>query len=92
MFWNSLYNLLLLLSNNATYSILKSAGLGLVTYTLTTEFFEVLIQKTQSQMNHFEYVALLGLIGFDDAVGIIFGAILTRISLNASKVFLIKTD
>lgn len=91
MFWNSLYNLLLLLSNNATYAIFKAFGLGFATYYLSSQFLESMINRTQQHMNQFEYVQLLGLMGVDDAMSIIFGAVLTRLSLNASKVFLIKT-
>lgn len=89
--WGTLYNLLDVLANNTVRSILTAMGLGLTTFYISSEFLQRMIAYAQSHMNHFEYVGLIGLLGIDDGLSIIFSAVLTRISLNANKVFLVKT-
>lgn len=89
--WGTLYNLLDVLANNTVRSILTAMGLGLTTFYLSNEFFQQMIAYAQAHMNNFEYVGLIGLLGVDDGLSIIFGAVLTRLSLNANKVFLVKT-
>lgn len=92
MFYAIFYKMLDLFANNTFYGIMKALGLGFTTYMISEALFEQLFRYVQANMNNFEYVALIGLIGVDDGLSIIFGAIMTRVSMNASKVFLIKTD
>lgn len=92
MFFGIFYKLLDLFANNAFYSIMKALGLGFTTFIISEALFEQMFRYVQSNMNNFEYVALIGLIGVDDGLSIIFGAIVTRISMNASKVFLTRVS
>lgn len=86
------YKLLSLVGSNTFYAIMKAMGLGLTVMYITQAAFEQMFRHMQAQMNNFEYVQLLGLIGVDDGLSIIFGAIMTRVSMNASKVFLTRNE
>ncbi len=83
--WKILYNVLDVFANNSVRSLITSMGIGVVSgasaYILLTEY----INNAISQASTMPMIGLLGMFGLDTALSITFGAILTRGSLEASK-------
>lgn len=83
--WKILYNVLDVFANNSVRSLITSMGIGVVSgasaYILLTEY----INNSISQASTMPMIGLLGMFGLDTALSITFGAILTRGSLEASK-------
>jgi len=85
-----LYKLLDVFSNNTVRNLMSSLGIGIMSgagiYILITQF----INQAISQAYNLPFLGLLGLFGIDKALAIIFGAVLTRASMEATNVSLYK--
>lgn len=83
--WKILYNVLDVFANNSVRSLITSMGIGVISgasaYVLLSEY----INSAISQASTMPMLGLLSMFGLDTALSITFGAILTRGSLEASK-------
>lgn len=83
--WKILYNLLDVFANNSVRSLITGLGLGVVSgagaYVLLSQY----IDSAVSQASSMPMLGVMSLFGIDTALSINFGAILTRGSLEASK-------
>lgn len=83
--WRILYNVLDLFANNSARSLLTSLGIGLVSATAVSVLLSQYIDTALSQASTMPLLGLLGLFGIDTALSILLGAVLTRASIEASK-------
>ena len=83
--WRILYNVLDLFANNSARALLTSLGIGLVSATAVSVLLSEYIDSALSQAASMPFLGLLGLFGIDTAISLLFGAVLTRASIEASK-------
>lgn len=83
--WRILYNVLDLFANNSARALLTSLGIGLVSATAVSVLLSQYIDTALSQASTMPLLGLLGLFGIDKALSILLGAVLTRASIEASK-------
>lgn len=83
--WRILYNVLDLFANNSARALLTSLGIGLVSATAVSVLLSQYIDTALSQASSMPLLGLLGLFGIDTALSILLGAVLTRASIEASK-------
>lgn len=83
--WRILYNVLDLFANNSVRALLTSLGIGLVSATAVSVLLSQYIDTALSQASSMPLLGLLGLFGIDKALSILLGAVLTRASIEASK-------
>lgn len=83
--WRILYNVLDLFANNSARALLTSLGIGLVSATAVSVLLSQYIDTALSQASTMPLLGLLGLFGIDTALSILLGAVLTRASIEASK-------
>lgn len=83
--WRILYNVLDLFANNSSRALLTSLGIGLVSATAVSVLLSQYIDTALSQASSMPSLGLLGLFGIDTALSILLGAVLTRASIEASK-------
>lgn len=83
--WRILYNVLDLFANNSARALLTSLGVGLVSATAASVLLSEYIDSALSQAASMPFLGLLGLFGIDTAISLLFGAVLTRASIEASK-------
>lgn len=85
-----LYNILDLFANNSFRSLLTSLGIGLVSATAVQTLLSEYINTALNQASSMPMLGLLGMFGIDSALSILLGAVLTRASIEASKLSLGK--
>ena len=83
--WRILYNVLDLFANNSARALLTSLGIGLVSATAVSVLLSQYIDTALSQASTMPFLGLLGLFGIDTALSILLGAVLTRASIEGSK-------
>lgn len=83
--WKILYNVLDVFANNSVRTLITSMGLGVVSGTAAYVLLSNYIDQSIAQASTMPMLGLLGMFGLDKALSIIFGAILTRGSIEASK-------
>lgn len=88
--WRILYNVLDLFANNSFRSLMTSLGIGLVSGTAVYTLLSQYIDTALNQVSTMPMLGLLGLFGIDSALSILLGAVLTRASIEASKLSLGK--
>ena len=83
--WKILYNVLDVFANNSVRSLITSMGIGVISGASAYILLSQYIDSAISQSATMPMLGLLSMFGLDTALSIIFGAILTRGSLEASK-------
>lgn len=83
--WKILYNVLDVFANNSVRSLITGMGIGVASgagaYLLLSNY----IDSAVSQASSMPMLGVMSMFGIDTGLSIIFGAILTRGSLEASK-------
>lgn len=92
--WAILVRLLNSVLRGSLKHILTGAGLMLVTFSIVMTAFNSAVDSLHQSMNSIpaNIMTFISLAGFDYAIGIITGAIVTRITLNQQKLFLSKLE
>ena len=83
--WKILYNVLDVFANNSVRSLITSMGIGVISGASAYILLSQYIDSAISQSATMPMLGLLSMFGLDTALSITFGAILTRGSLEASK-------
>lgn len=83
--WKIFYNVLDVFANNSIRSLITSTGIGVISGAAAYVLLSNYIDNSISQASSMPMLGLLGMFGIDSALSITFGAILTRGSIEASK-------
>lgn len=86
--WRILYNVLDVFANNSVRSLITGLGLGVVSGASAYVLLSQYIDSAVSQASSMPMLGVMSMFGIDTALSITFGAILTRGSLEASKLSL----
>ena len=90
--WAQLVKVVESLEGGSLKKILGGAGVMLASNTLFMNAFSAAVSKLQSSINtaSADVLALAHLSGFDTSMSIVLSAVVTRLTLNASKLYLKK--
>lgn len=91
--WSKLVSILNSLSRGTLKNILTGAGLMLTTNIVVFSTFQTAVSTLRNSINSVsvEVLALAHLAGFDIAMSLILGAIVTRMTMSSSKLILKKS-
>ncbi|MGS4875169.1 DUF2523 family protein [Acinetobacter nosocomialis] len=88
--WKIFYGVMTLVANNSFRALLTSLGIGIATGAIFYDLVSNYINSVISSASAVPFISLLGIFGIDSGLSIIFGAILTRVSIEASNISLRK--
>ncbi len=88
--WNVFYGVMALFAHNTIRSLLTGLGIGIATGAIFYNVVSSYIESVISQSSSMPFISLLGIFGIDSGLSIIFGALLTRVSIEASNLSLRK--
>ena len=83
--WKILYNLLDVFANNSVRTLITSLGIGVVSGASAYFLLSQYIDSAVAQASSMPMLGLMSMFGIDTALSLTFGAILTRGSIEASK-------
>lgn len=89
--WRIFYNLLDVFANNSVRTLITSMGFGVLSGASAYLLLSNYIDSSISQASSMPMIGLLGMFGIDSAISITFGAILTRGSIEASKLSFVRS-
>ncbi len=88
--WRIFYNVLDLFANNSIRSLFTSLGIGLVSATAVNVLLSNYIDTAINRASSMPMIGILSMFGIDTAISILLGAVLTRASIESSKLSLGK--
>ncbi|RZG71450.1 DUF2523 family protein [Acinetobacter sp. WCHAc060025] len=83
--WKIFYNVLDVFANNSVRTLITSLGIGIASGASAYVLLSQYIDSAVSQASTMPMLGLLSMFGIDTALSLTFGAILTRGSIEASK-------